>query len=294
MKIFKNPFTQTSRQIYTPSSFARSSLLYLQEIGELCALVPHISSRENLNSYLFFLVTDGAGSLEYRGETYSLKTNDCVFIDCRKGYEQGTSRHKDEKGRYDELWSLSWVHFNGPTMAQIYGKYRERGGLPVFSSDNPEKYQGILQQIFEMSVSDSYVRDMEISGQLTQLLSLLMEDAWNPERGAIKSPSKRFSLQEIKTYIEEHFQEKMALEVLSERFFINKYYLAKIFKEQYGFTVNAYIAHIRIAHAKEMLRFSKKSVEEIGRACGFQDANYFARCFKRIEGLSPTQYRESW
>ena len=291
---FQNPFTQTFRQIYTSSLFARSSLLYLQEVGKLRALSPHVSSRENLNSYLFFLVTDGVGSLTYRGETYLLKRNDCVFIDCHNGYEQGTSRHQDENGIYDELWSLSWVHFNGSTMAEIYGKYRERGGIPVFSCDNPEKYKQTLQQIFEISTSDSYVRDMQIAGQLTQLLSFLMEDAWNPERGMKKITSKRLSIQEIKTYIEEHFPEKMALEILSERFFVNKYYLAKIFKEQYGFTVNAYISHIRITRAKELLRFSQKSVEEIGRSCGFQDANYFARCFKRIEGISPTQYRESW
>ena len=63
--MFQNAFSKSSRDIYTASSFARSSLLYLQEIGTLSALQPHGSARENLGSYLFFLVTEGAGMLEY-------------------------------------------------------------------------------------------------------------------------------------------------------------------------------------------------------------------------------------
>ncbi len=50
---------QSSRIIYTPSDFARTSLLHLQEIGSLKALRPHASSRENLISCLCFVVLEG-------------------------------------------------------------------------------------------------------------------------------------------------------------------------------------------------------------------------------------------
>ena len=62
---FQNELTKSSRHIHTASPFVRSSgLPYLQEVGELTALAPHTSSRSNLPSYLFFIVTDGAGSFK--------------------------------------------------------------------------------------------------------------------------------------------------------------------------------------------------------------------------------------
>ena len=73
-----------SRILYTPSSFARSSMLHLQEVGSLTALKPHTSRREKLQSYLCFVVEDGEGELVYEGKQYALKGEDVVFIDCRK------------------------------------------------------------------------------------------------------------------------------------------------------------------------------------------------------------------
>ncbi len=102
------PVVTSDRILYTPSNFARTSLLYLQEIGSLRVHKPHSTGRSNLSSYLFFTVTDGEGELICVGRTYSLRTGDCVFIDCRKQYAHSSS---------EKLWSLSWIHFYGPNMS---------------------------------------------------------------------------------------------------------------------------------------------------------------------------------
>ena len=75
----------SSRIIYTPSTFARTSLLHLQEVGSLQAVHPHISHRSDLVSFLCFIVLSGEGELSYEGQIYQLGTGDCVFIDYRKG-----------------------------------------------------------------------------------------------------------------------------------------------------------------------------------------------------------------
>lgn len=71
---------QSDRILYTPSLFARSALLNLQEVGSLKARSPHTSTRSGLTSYLYFLVLDGEGSLTYEGRQYQLKQGDCVFM----------------------------------------------------------------------------------------------------------------------------------------------------------------------------------------------------------------------
>ena len=75
---------------------------------------------------------------------------------------------------------------------------------------------------------------------------------------------------------------------------INKFYLSKIFKETYGTTINNYLISKRITRAKQLLRFTDMTVDEIGVAVGMADANYFSRMFRKVEGSSPREYRKQW
>ena len=97
-----------------------------------------------------------------------------------------------------------------------------------------------------------------------------------------------------KEYLDEHYTERITLDDLAERFFINKFYLSKIFKETYGTTVNNYLISKRITRAKQLLRFTDMTVDEVGAAVGMGDANYFSRMFRKVEGISPREYRKQW
>lgn len=282
--LFDGELVHSNRIIYTPSPFARSSLLHLQEVGALQARQPHTSARKNLASYLFFLVERGSGILEYDGIRRTLQPGDCVFLDCRKPYLHRTG---------DDLWNLRWVHFYGPNMGAIYKKYQERGGQTSFHAIQPEGFSALLQEIYTLAASDDYVRDMQIYGKLVELLTLLMEESWHPGDARI-AHSKKQNLQEIKDYLDAHFTEKITLDALAERFYINKFYLTRVFKEQFGQSVTAYLVQLRITQAKRLLRFTDNSIESIAQECGLNDANYFSRLFKKIEGVPPGEYRKQW
>lgn len=68
----------------------------------------------------------------------------------------------------------------------------------------------------------------------------------------------------------------------------------KIFKETYGTTVNNYLISKRITRAKQLLRFTDMTVDEVGVSVGMGDANYFSRMFRKVEGISPREYRKQW
>ena len=274
---------QSDRILYTPSAFARGSLLHLQEVGTLKALHPHTSTRSGLVSYLCFLVLEGEGSLTYDGRQYSLKLGDCVFTDCRKTYSHSTS---------DCLWSLSWCHFYAPFMPAIYEKYKERGGLPVFHPEKPDAFQKIFVQLYKLASSSDYIRDMRINESLSALLTLLMQESWNPDHVAVSK--KRMELAAVKAYMDEHYTQKLTLDDLEAQFFINKYYLLKIFKETYGMTISSYLISKRITRAKQLLRFTQMTIDEVGCAVGMDGAGYFSRMFKKAEGISPKEYRKQW
>ena len=280
----KSAIVSSNRVLYTPSSFAKSSLLHLQEIGELTAQRPHVSSRSGLRSYLFFMVLSGSGSLNYEGKEYDLKRGDCVFIDCQKPYSHSTAEN--------DLWSLQWVHFYGPTLYLIYDKYIERGGQSVFSPPSMDKIQTIWESLMGVAKGIDYMKDMFINQYLSELLVCIMSESWHPEYRT--TTPKKQNLSNIRDYLDNHYSERITLDDLANQFYVDKYYLTKIFKEQFGQSVNTYLANIRITKAKQLLRFSNMTVEEIGYEVGIGAPAYFSRVFKNIEGISPKQFREQW
>lgn len=283
----------SARLIYTPSAFARSSLIHLQETGTLQALHSHKSERFGLSSCLFFIVLSGAGELVYDGKQYDLNSGDCVFIDCRKAYSHETGNPNSDK---IALWSLSWCHFYGPNMNAIYRKYQERGGRPVFQTDRLSDYRGILADLYQIAGSADYVRDMRIHEKLSSLLILLMEDAWTGKKYISETDSTVSSaadIQQVKEYLDLNFTQKITLDDLASRFFINKYYLLTLFKERYGVTINAYLNQVRVTYVKQQLRFTEKTVEHLAAELHVEPG-YLSRLFKKVEGMSPSEFRKKW
>lgn len=281
---FYGDLVNSNRIIYTATTFAKNNLIHLQEAGTTQAVQPHKSTRSKLSSYLFFIVKKGSGTLEYDNQTHYIKTGDCVFIDCKKEYSQCSSLN---------LWEIQWVHFYGPNISSIYKKYIERGGLPCFSTNHYTSYEDILTTIHTIARSDDFIKDMNIYSKLTELLTLLMSDSWHKDAFKKLNNTKR-DLQVVKEYLDVNYSDKLTLDSLSEQFFINKYYLTRLFKEQFGLSLIDYLLHVRITHAKQLLRFSNLSIEKVGVQCGIPDANYFTRIFKKIEGNSPKEYRKMW
>ena len=284
----------SNRILYTASSFARSTLLHLQEIGELEAKKSHTNSRDGLQSYLFFTVLSGSGTLAYHDKAYSMTTGSCVFIDCNSPYSHSTDSHN--------LWALRWIHFNGPMMSSVYQKYCERGGRPVFipsdsddSGDKNRKDQisSVWSSLFTTANGADYMRDMLINQYLSELLTLIMAESWHPEDQE-DLPKKRLQLQAVKEWIENNYASKITLDDLASQFYINKYYLSKSFKEQFGQSISSYLLSVRITKAKQLLRFSNMTVEQIGYECGLGAPHYFAQRFKEVEGVPPSKYREQW
>ena len=96
---------QSRRLMPTPSNYAREHLHYVQEIGTLTSQSPHISTRNNIHSFLFMIVISGSGFFTYKGHRLEIKKGDCVFIDCEHQYAHESSEN--------DPWTLTWVHFYG-------------------------------------------------------------------------------------------------------------------------------------------------------------------------------------
>ena len=280
--IASNATVQSNRVLYTAGEFAKKNLIYLQEAGTLTALRSHKSTRELLDSYLFFCVLSGSGRLYYEGKTYFLKEGDCVFLDCRHTYSHETDDNS--------LWQLVWLHFYGAPACAIYEEYKKNGGKTVFHTAYPQYYKEVEKQIADVCGTESISRDTVIFG----LLSLLISKAVSEGKATELQSAQNELPDAVKAYLDLHFSEKISLDTLSSEFHINKFYLTRLFKANFGQSITDYLNRRRIGEAKSLLRFSNGTAESIAINCGINDAGYFTRLFKKLEGETPTQYRARW
>ncbi len=109
------------------------------------------------------------------------------------------------------------------------------------------------------------------------------------EIGAIKSYDAIF---EVKNYIDENLGEKLTDDILSEKFFLSKYYLIRSFKKAFGVTPIKYHENKRMERAKELLSSTDMPTKKIGELLGYFDDIYFARVFKKNCGMSLSEYRK--
>lgn len=95
----------------------------------------------------------------------------------------------------------------------------------------------------------------------------------------------------ILSYVEENYASDLSLQSAAQALNYSEAYFCKLFKQCFKVNFSAYLNEYRINRAKELLQTTRLNVREVSVACGYSDANYFARVFKRITGMTPTEYR---
>ena len=80
-------------------------------------------------------------------------------------------------------------------MPDIYKKYQERGGQPVFQPKEMEELVEVMTDLYSAAESDSYVRDMKINEILNRMLWNQLKNSWHKELGLIDHDRKRKSIE---------------------------------------------------------------------------------------------------
>ncbi len=98
---------------------------------------------------------------------------------------------------------------------------------------------------------------------------------------------------QIKQFIRSKAAEKVKVEDICNTFGYSKSYLSLLFKEQTGYPLSQYHTRCQIEEAKKMIRQNRYNISQISDLLGFDNPQYFARVFKRVTALTPTEFRRS-
>lgn len=97
--------------------------------------------------------------------------------------------------------------------------------------------------------------------------------------------------EEIRRYIAGHYKEDLSLQDVAGAMRYSDAYFCKIFKKYFNRSFIVYLNELRIEKAKRMLEDAMRNIKDISSEVGYRDANYFAKVFKRITGVTPSDYR---
>ena len=255
---------------------------YIYSIG-LHELQPRIDRPAGFAYDQFFYNSNGSGKLEMNGKTYELPEGAAFFIPAGKPhcyYPDG------------EIWDLRWMVPCGSGLFPFYQKFHlEDGG--VFMLHEESGLDRILNQMRMFLTTHPKHGSILAAGEV---YPFLMEFVYQTSLYKI-SESEGIPYEQqilsLKEYIGNHFMYPVSLEDLCKVVPATHQHICRIFKEALGMRPMEYVNQVRIAQAKNLLLYSDFPIKEVGRKCGFPNANYFNKVFKRQEHITPLEYRNS-
>jgi two-component system response regulator YesN len=100
------------------------------------------------------------------------------------------------------------------------------------------------------------------------------------------------AIQQSIAYINENYHKDLNLAMVSNEVSLNYFYFSQLFKDTIGENFIDYVKKVRISKAKELLQMPEHKIYEVGKKVGYADSKQFAKIFRRVTGISPTEYRE--
>ena len=153
--------------------------------------------------------------------------------------------------------------------------------------EQAEEFLSVLKKMLATGEEAAH-RSLKLRTYLIELL-LIVNDMQKaaPREQSAEGEDKRIN--EIMEYIRANCNYPISLDMLSEKFYLNKYYLCRMFKAKMGFGISDYIESCRLSNAIPLLR-EGVPVSTVALKTGFGSDTYFISTFKKNLGTSPKQY----
>lgn len=264
------------------------TIQHLHQTGHVSMRKPHSHP-----TYELYYVLDGGRTFFINKTVYTAKKGDLIFINPNDIHRTTSSDElKCERILVNFSESFLELELSRYETSILSGKYDN--SLFHFSVHT----QAIIEELLEKMIHECHTMQ---NAYETFVRSLLVQVIIHIDRHtATKNEKKNASIlpmhqkmTEIAMYLNEHFQEDITLQDVSNRFYISPSYLSRTFKKVTGFQFKEYLQTIRFKEAKRLLRESKEPISQIASAIGYQHTANFNVIFKKVTGFTPGQYRKN-
>ena len=223
--------------------------------------------------YILHYVTKGCG--EFCGKKYT-ESNGYVVVP-----NELETIVSDKENPYEAYW----IMFKGTKAFEILKNCNLPCHNGIFEFEKTKECSEILHNaLFNMEFANEFEEAAIMNSVFYQIIAIHIAN--------MKTPVYIDSVpQKVMRFINENYYNNVTINSISENLGYSRNYLYTLFKNNYGFSPQAYLLNLRIEKAKELLTKEQHlSINEVSRAVGYSDFLYFSRVFHKKVGVSPKEF----
>lgn len=130
--------------------------------------------------------------------------------------------------------------------------------------------------------------------QIHDAVKKLSLEAQQKKDKALDLPASLTIVSKIEEIIRQNLDKPITCEEIARQVFLNSEYLSRMFKKKTGKNLSNYIIELKMEEAKKQLETTEKSISSISIELGYGNFSHFSKCFRKVYGVSPQEYRESY
>lgn len=269
-------------EVNEPLTYASSGMLIHSD--------QFLHPRRCIDTYVLLLIQQGTLCITMDDQEYEVGPNQFLLL-LPGRLHFGTTPSKG-------MLSYYWMHFSmNRSRTQLCDSCtltESQYSLPVFGDLGKDlRASLIFQSLLDMTRRSHYQIDWRCHYLSSYLLLEISHEA------AGQCSSSQLQLPEpvirIHDFIQANYSGPVSSRTIAEHFGYHPVYLERYYRKYTGTSITSSIHEARIEASKNLLlnADSVMSLEEIAAACGFSDVKYYMRIFKRLVGITPTQYKRS-
>lgn len=232
-----------------------------------------------------FQIVDSSHMSIRNSYQYSLYDEQKLLNYLKLGDESAVSTVLEEIVENNMRRSMSYEHM-GQLFKEMYVTgvrfLAEKGRNVTFLEMDQQ-----LQQFTSPAIGDTLTGTKEELQQIIQAFYARIIEVTKAQKG--QRSGNLVSL--IEKYIQEHYTQDLGLEQIADEMGVSVKYVSRVFKDKTGVYLTDYINQVRIEKAKELLTRTEMKVNDIAESIGIHSRTTFLRVFKKVEGISPNEYR---
>lgn len=244
--------------------------------------------------YEFYFFVSGNVTIYIGGSPHPLKSGDMVLIPPKVPHY---AHIRDFEVPYQRF--VFWISqdYCRQLMSQCadYGYLLQRAAISkhyLYHYDILGFYalQSKIFRLLEEIHSERFGKSAQIALCVNDLVLYLNRTVYEAEHPSTPKETKNL-YGSLLNYIEAHLEENLSLDRLASIFYVSKYHIAHLFKENLGLSLHQYILKKRLSLCRDAI-LGGTEINEAALLCGFGDYSSFYRAFKKEYGVSPREYKE--
>lgn len=229
------------------------------------------------------LIYSGSLLLHIGGRELNAKENSLAIIPPERAH-MGVSGN--DGVRYRTVMFDVSVFYNSTSATDKFLKPIVKQSTDFTPVTDDAETVALCDSLIKEQLSGNVASPLIVIGKIYELLGLLYRHCYC--KPSLATADSKFK--DVLDFVAANFCNDISSSELSRRFGYDEAYFCRRFKSVTGLTPMNYIQILRLETAKEKIKSGNFKISEISALCGFSDVSYFARCFKKRYGMTPTEY----